>query len=94
MFSLASIWEVTIRIALGRSDFRVDPRHLRHALLRVGYQELGIGGLHATAADALPPLQKDPFDRILIAQALVEDVTLLTSDPIVGQYPGHVLLVG
>jgi PIN domain nuclease of toxin-antitoxin system len=59
-------------------------------LLDNGYNELPIGSEHAVAIDGLPLLHKDPFDRILIAQALVEGIILLTMDPLVAQYPGPV----
>lgn len=88
IFSAASLWEIAIKKALNRADFRVDSRALRHGLLNNGYAELPVGGDHAVAVDALPPIHKDPFDRILVAQAIVEGVTLLTADAIVAQYPG------
>jgi PIN domain nuclease of toxin-antitoxin system len=90
LFSAASLWEVAIKRGMGRSDFRVDPRQLRRSLLDNGYGELPIAGEHAVAVDALPPLHKDPFDRMLVAQAMVEGVLLLTSDLLVAQYPGPV----
>lgn len=93
LFSAASLWEVTIKRGLGRDDFAVDPRLLRRGLLDNGYSELTITGDHALAVDLLPPIHKDPFDRILIAQSMVEAITLLTADPIVARYPGPVRLV-
>lgn len=90
LFSAASLWEITIKRSLGREDFRVDPRLLRRGLLDNGYAELPISGEHALAVDGLPPLHKDPFDRILIAQSMVEGVILLTSDPLLAQYPGPI----
>lgn len=90
LFSAASLWEVAIKRGLGRADFTVNPRLLRRGLLDNGYQELPITGEHAVAVDGLPPLHKDPFDRMLIAQALVEGVTLLTVDERVAQYPAPV----
>jgi PIN domain nuclease of toxin-antitoxin system len=90
IFSAATLWEIAIKRGLGRSDFQVDPRLLRRGLLDNGYSELPIGSDHAVALDGLPPLHKDPFDRILIAQATVEGITLLTADPLVAQYPGPV----
>lgn len=92
-FSAASIWEVAIKRGLGRSDFQVDPRLLRRGLLDNGYSELPVGSEHAVEIDCLPPIHKDPFDRILVAQATVEGITLLTSDASVAQYPGPVRLV-
>jgi PIN domain nuclease of toxin-antitoxin system len=89
-FSVASIWEVAIKRALGRDDFQVEPHLLRRSLVDNGYHELPITGEHAVAVATLPPLHKDPFDRMLVAQSVVEGVMLLTSDPMVAQYPGPV----
>ena len=93
VFSAASIWEVAIKSGLGREDFRVDARLLRRGLLENGYTELAITGSHAVAVDSLPPLHKDPFDRMLIAQARVEGILLLTADPAVARYGGSIRLV-
>jgi len=93
LFSAASLWEVAIKSTLGRGDFRVEPRLLRRGLLDNGYCELAISSEHAVAIEALPPIHKDPFDRILVAQSVVEGITLLTSDPVVARYPGPVRAV-
>ena len=90
MVSAASLWEIAIKSGLGRLDFSVDPRLLRRGLLEHGYSELDVTGAHATAVDWLPPIHKDPFDRILVAQAQIEGVTLLTTDEIVARYPGPI----
>ncbi len=90
LFSVASIWELTIKRMLGRKDFAVDPRQLRRGLLDNGFVELPITSAHVLAVDALPPIHKDPFDRILLAQAVSEGILLLTADPIVAQYPAPV----
>jgi PIN domain nuclease of toxin-antitoxin system len=90
IFSAVSFWEIAIKRGLGRDDFRVDPRLLRRGLLDNGYSELPITSEHAIAIDTLPPLHNDPFDRILVAQATVEGVTLLTADPVVAKYRGPV----
>lgn len=90
LYSAASLWEVTIKNGLGRADFSVDPRLLRRGLLENGYTELAVTGAHAVAVDALPPIHKDPFDRLLVAQAQIEGVTLITADEIVGRYPGPI----
>ena len=90
IFSAASLWEITIKNSLGRDDFRVEPRLLRRGLLDNGYAELPITSQHAVSIDGLPPLYKDPFDRLLLAQALSEGITLLTSDPQLAEYPGPV----
>ena len=93
LFSAASLWEVAIKRGLGREDFRVDARLLRRGLLDNGYNELPIISDHVVAMESLPPIHKDPFDRILVAQATVEGVTLLTIDPLVSQYPGPIRTV-
>lgn len=93
LFSAASLWEVAIKRRLGRDDFQVDPRLLRRGLLDNGYGELPIGGDHVVAIESLPAIHKDPFDRILVAQATVEGITLLTTDSLVGQYPGPIRTV-
>ena len=90
VFSAASLWEVAIKNGLGRVDFSVDPRLLRRGLLENGYTELPVTGAHAVSVDLLPPIHKDPFDRILIAQARIEGITLLTTDEVVGRYPGPI----
>jgi PIN domain nuclease of toxin-antitoxin system len=90
VFSIASLWEVAIKQSLNRSDFRADARLLRRGLLDNGYDELPVTGAHAVALDSLPPLHNDPFDRILLAQAKVEGITLLTSDDRVAQYRGTI----
>ncbi len=89
-FSAASIWEVAIKHGLRRRDFSLDPRVLRRGLLEVGYTELPVTGLHAAAVDVLPPIHRDPFDRLLVAQAQAEGVTLLTADETVTRYPGPI----
>jgi PIN domain nuclease of toxin-antitoxin system len=93
LFSAASLWEVAIKRGLGRDDFKVDTRLLRRGLLDNGYNELPIISDHVVAVDSLPLIHKDPFDRILVAQATVEGVTLLTIDSLVSQYPGPIRTV-
>jgi PIN domain nuclease of toxin-antitoxin system len=93
LFSAASIWEVAIKAVLGRADFQVDAGLLRRGLLDHGYCELPIAGNHAAATAHLPPLHRDPFDRLLVAQALAEGVLLLTADEMVARYPGPVRFV-
>ncbi len=89
-FSVASLWEIVTKCGLGREDFKVDPRLLRRGLLDNGYSELPLLSEHAVAIGALPPIHKDPFDRLLVAQAIVEGITLLTADAHVAEYPGPV----
>lgn len=90
IFSVASLWEIAIKNGLGRKDFQVNARLLRRGLLDNGYSELPIVSEHAVAVDSLPPIHKDPFDRILVAQATVEGIPLLTVDPVVAEYKGLV----
>lgn len=90
VFSVASLWEVAIKRGLGREDFDVDPRRLRRGLLDNGYEELPINSDHAVAVDALPPIHRDSFDRLLVAQAMVEGLLLLTTDDRVAAYPAPV----
>jgi PIN domain nuclease of toxin-antitoxin system len=71
----------------------VDARLLRRGLLDNGYSELPIISDHIVAIESLPMLHKDPFDRVLVAQATVEGVTLLTTDSLVAQYPGPIQLL-
>lgn len=93
LFSAASLWEVAIKNRLGRRDIKVDARLLRRGLLDNGYSELPIASDHVVAIESLPPVHKDPFDQILVAQATVEGITLLTGDPLVGRYPGPIRTV-
>ena len=93
LFSAASIWEIAIKSGLGREDFHVNARLLRRGLLDNGYEELFIKSEHALAIDALPPIHGDPFDRMLIAQATIEGIELLTADQMVVRYPGPIRMV-
>lgn len=90
LFSAASLWEITIKAGLGRADFQIDPHLLRRGLIENGYQELPITSQHALMVGQLPDVHRDPFDRILVAQATVEGLLLLTHDPLVQAYPGPI----
>jgi PIN domain nuclease of toxin-antitoxin system len=92
LFSVASIWEVAIKCGLNRPDFQIDARMLRRGLIDNGYCELPILSEHVVAINALPSIHKDPFDRLLVAQAMVEGIALLTNDATVAQYQGPVRL--
>ena len=85
-FSAASIWEIVIKLKLGREDFKIDPYRLRKMLVVHGYEELPVTAEHALRVDSLPLLHKDPFDRLLLAQSRVEGLVLLTVDAAVSQY--------
>ena len=89
-FSVASLWEIVIKRSLDRDDFQVDVRVFRRGLLDNGYHELSILSEHAVAIETLPPIHKDPFDRLLVAQAISEGMTLLTADARVADYPAPI----
>ena len=93
LFSAISIAEVAIKFARGHPDFRVNPNVLRRQLGENGYEELALTSAHAAAVADLPPIHKDPIDRLLLAQARVEAVPLVTADPVVGRYAGLVRVV-
>lgn len=92
-FSPASIWEVVIKNNLGRDDFAVDASLLYHGLLGAGYVEIAVTTQHALGVERLPMLHKDPFDRILLAQAIAEHCTLLTADANIAKYQGPIVCI-
>ena len=92
-FSAVNMWEIMVKRALKRPDFQVDPRALRDDLLDAGYEEIDVVSDHAFALEGLPMLHRDPFDRLLIAQAVAEDFQLLTADRQIARYPGPILKV-
>ena len=92
-FSAASLWEISIKNKLGRSDFKVDLAVFRRNLLDNGFEEIAINSAHAVGVDALPNIHKDPFDRMLIAQTTVEGVTLMTADSVIAEYPVAIIRV-
>jgi PIN domain nuclease of toxin-antitoxin system len=91
--SAASLWEVAIKSSLGRGDFQVDAGRLREVLLENGFHELPVTGSHAVAVSNLPCLHADPFDRVLVAQAMVEPMVLITADARLGAYPGTIEVI-
>jgi len=90
-FSAASIWEIVMKNGLGRSDFQIEPRMFRSALMDNGYLEVPITSEHVLFVHDLPPLHKDPVDRILVAQSSIEGMALLTVDQAVIDYGGTVI---
>ena len=92
-FSLASLWEVAIKTSLGRPDFAIDPKLLHRALLAEGFVELPIHAAHLVRVASLPWVHRDPFDRLLVAQAIEERLTLLTSDAALAGYGRFVKVV-
>jgi PIN domain nuclease of toxin-antitoxin system len=93
MFSVASMWEVAIKASLKRPDFQVDGRVLRRGLLEAGFPELRIEAQHVLAVQDLPDIHGDPFDRLLVAQARVEGLILLTADARLAEYGPAVRVV-
>jgi PIN domain nuclease of toxin-antitoxin system len=89
-FSVISLWEIVIKSARGKQDFNVDAYLVRRDLNGIGYTELTVRSDHAMAVGGLPPIHRDPFDRLLVAQAMVEGITLLTNDPVIARYPGPI----
>ena len=94
VFSVASLWELVIKQGLGKPDFQVEPALLRRALLDGGWQELPVLAHHALAVAALPLLHRDPFNRLLLAQASSDGLLLITADQQLAAYPGPVRLMG
>jgi PIN domain nuclease of toxin-antitoxin system len=81
--SAASVWEAAVKASVGRL---IVPEPLPTALEAAGVSELPIRARHAVRAGALPPLHRDPFDRMLVAQAVEEGLTIVTRDPLVRRY--------
>ena len=90
VFSVASLWELVIKRGLDRPDFHLEPSLLRQALLEAGWRELPVEAHHVLAVGQLPPLHRDPFDRLLLAQAQADGLLLITADQQLAQYPGPV----
>jgi PIN domain nuclease of toxin-antitoxin system len=91
-FSAVSLWEIAIKLGLRRTDFRADLGLLRPALSEMGFVELPVTGAHAERLVDLPPIHKDAFDRMLVAQSLSEPFILLTNDDALEAY-GEVVRV-
>ena len=87
--SAASVWEMAIKQTLGRLQV---PEPVSAVAARVGIERLPITFEHAEATVALPPVHRDPFDRLLVTQARIEGLTLVTHDPQVRSYPGVAFL--
>jgi PIN domain nuclease of toxin-antitoxin system len=94
LFSAASLWEIALKAALRRAELDVDLGALRPALVEMGFAELPVSGAHAEALTSLPPLHRDPFDRMLIAQSLAEPLVFLTNDELLAAYGQVVRVVG
>ena len=93
LFSAASIWEISIKAALGRADFQVAPATIVEAAEATGFIELPVRAAAALKVAALPHHHRDPFDRLLVAQAMTEQTALYTADTQLGAYSELVLCV-
>lgn len=89
--SAASIWEIAVKAAIGKLE--ADPAEVRNALAPSGFGELAISGEHAARVATLPSYHRDPFDRLLVAQSLVEGLVLLTADAQLAHYGRSVRIV-
>lgn len=92
-FSAASIWEIAIKSALRRQDFRVDLVALGKALPAMGLIELPVSAAHAAGVARLPRIHRDPFDRLLVAQSIAEPLTLVSNDAVLERYSRDVRIV-
>jgi PIN domain nuclease of toxin-antitoxin system len=92
-YSAASIWEIAIKSSLRRKDFRVDLAQLMATLPEMDFVELPITAAHAARVAELPFIHRDPFDRLLIAQSIMEPLTLLTNDSFLDRYRVGALVV-
>ena len=94
LLSAASSWEIAIKHGLGRLPLPEPPqRYVPSRLRAIGARALPIEHTHALAVAALEPLHRDPFDRLLVAQAGLLDVPILTADPLLARYPVQALLI-
>ncbi len=94
VFSAVSIWEVAIKYALKRPDFTLPPERIYKALVDTGYRELPITSSAAARVATLPLHHRDPFDRLLVAQATDEGALLLTADAVLAAYAPHIMMAG
>ena len=91
--SAASVWEIAIKHALGRGDMPISGAEALDWFRQAGYDLIPVTPAHAAAVEQLPDHHRDPFDRLLVAQAATEPMRLLTHDPLVGLYGGEVIQV-
>lgn len=90
--SAVSVWEIAIKPRLGRGDMPISGHQALHWFVAAGYGVLAIAAEHAASAGDLPALHADPFDRLLVAQALVEPLRRITHDRAVAAYSDTVIL--
>ena len=91
--SVASLWEIAIKLSLGKLEMEIDFAELDKAIVGSGYEHLPVEAAHTVQLVELPHLHRDPFDRMLIAQSIVEPLRLITSDPQVARYGSTIIKV-
>ena len=92
-FSPISIWEIAIKNTLSRRDFQIDLNEFYIGLRKAGYKELYVTGKHSLTLESLPEIHKDPFDRMLLSQAITDNLELITADKRLARYPAHIILI-
>jgi PIN domain nuclease of toxin-antitoxin system len=92
-FSAASVWEIAIKDALRPADMPIPAGHAARLFHEAGYEELPISSAHAAFVETLPTIHADPFDRLLVAQAMSEPLRLVTRDKTVASYNDNITLV-
>ena len=91
LVSVVSLWEIVIKIRIGKLD--VEMAYVESAIARLGFHKVWISPDHVAKIVGLPTAHRDPFDHMLIAQALVEDATLISADAIMTRYPVRLMQV-
>jgi PIN domain nuclease of toxin-antitoxin system len=95
LLSAASSWELAIKHQLGKITLPEPPeKYVPDRMRAIGAVALAVEHAHALAVSALPPLHRDPFDRLLVAQAIELDLSIVTADPQLASYPARTILVG
>ena len=94
LFSAASIWELTIKLQIAKLSLPVSAEEIAGAAVRTGFQELAVSAAHAAGVGRLPLHHRDPFDRLLVAQAIHEPAHLLTADRALARYSDLVEVMG
>ena len=92
-FSVASLWEIAVKRSLNKPDFLIDVGPMRDSLFDAGFEELPVQASHVLCLTGLQRFHKDPFDRLLLAQAVAEGMVLLTTDRVLAKYEGPITLV-
>lgn len=92
-FSAISIFEIAVKERLSKPGFDVEASAIRRMMIENDFAELVVTGAHAAHVATLPLVHRDPFDRLLVAQAMIEGFTLMTADEHIGQYPGPIMKI-